>query len=103
MSKKEVPVAYVKHPITPEQKNALRAEGVRIVDAKFAPEGAEIVDLGGGDDADDEPKIPESAADIDKLKKDDLVELLKANGVENPTGNVPDMKADLKKIMFTSL
>ena len=34
--------AYVKHPVTPEQKASIRAKGLRIIDAKFAPAGADI-------------------------------------------------------------
>lgn len=42
MSKKK---AYVVHPITAEQKAELVGKGMKIVDAKFAPKGADIIDL----------------------------------------------------------
>lgn len=32
---------YEPHPVTPERKAELRAQGYRIVDAKFAPDGWE--------------------------------------------------------------
>ena len=35
-------IAYVKHPVSRELKNKVRGEGFRIIDAKFAPKGAEI-------------------------------------------------------------
>ena len=35
-------IAYVKHPISAEAKAEIRAKGLRIIDARFAPDGAEI-------------------------------------------------------------
>lgn len=32
-------IAYEPHPVTPERKAELRAQGFKIIDAKFAPEG----------------------------------------------------------------
>ncbi|WP_299945344.1 hypothetical protein [uncultured Ruegeria sp.] len=89
-------LAYVKHPITTEQKKALRGDGFKIIDARFAPEGAEIIDLSEGE----EIKIPESPEDIDGLKKAELEELLKRHGVENLKGKVDELKAALKQVMF---
>lgn len=37
---------YVKHPVTAEQKAKLKSKG-KILDAKFAPAGAEILDADG--------------------------------------------------------
>jgi hypothetical protein len=37
---------YVKHPVSPELKKKLRDQGLKIVDARFAPEDAKII---GGD------------------------------------------------------
>lgn len=34
-------IHYEPHPVTPERKAELRAQGFKIVDAKFAPEGFE--------------------------------------------------------------
>lgn len=34
-------IAYEPHPVTPERKAELRAEGYKIIDARFAPEGEE--------------------------------------------------------------
>ena len=36
------PIAYVKHPVSAETKAEIRAKGLRIIDAKFAPKGAPI-------------------------------------------------------------
>lgn len=42
---------YVVHPVTLEQKAELRKLG-KIVDARFAPEGEEIIDMTGDEPAD---------------------------------------------------
>ncbi len=34
---KELKIAYEPHPVSPERKAELRAQGFRIVDARFAP------------------------------------------------------------------
>lgn len=59
-------VAYVTHPTTPAVKAHLNAQGFRVVDAQFAPEGAEIIDsaaleaeLSGEPEGSD--KLPEGA------------------------------------------
>lgn len=39
-------IIYVIHPVSPEQKEKLSAKG-RIVDARYAPEGAKILDADG--------------------------------------------------------
>lgn len=50
-------IAYEKHPVAPERKRQLRAQGFKIVDARFAPpKGAE-------------PKAPEPKP-ADKGRKD---------------------------------
>lgn len=37
-------IIYEPHPVTPERKTDLRAQGLKIVDARFAPEGYEHPD-----------------------------------------------------------
>ena len=40
-------IVYVTHPCTTEQKKEILASGFdRVLDARFAPEGADIIDLG---------------------------------------------------------
>lgn len=39
----ERPIHYEPHPVTPERKAELVAQGFRIMDAKFAPKGAQPV------------------------------------------------------------
>ena len=53
------PIAYVTHPITPEVKRAITGKGFRILDAKFAPPGAEII--GGGSEKPAAPAAPPAA------------------------------------------
>ena len=46
-------IAYEKHPVSPERKKELRAQGYKILDARFAP---------------DEPKEPEAKPVQRKIK-----------------------------------
>lgn len=39
----ERPIAYEPHPVSPERKAELMAQGYRIIDAKFAPKDAKPV------------------------------------------------------------
>lgn len=40
-------VVFVVHPVTPEQKAKFRKAGAKVVDALFAPAGAEVYDADG--------------------------------------------------------
>lgn len=53
-------VIYIEHPVTPEQKKELRAQGYKIIDARFAPEDYEYPEQ----KADTAKKRP--AAQVDK-------------------------------------
>ena len=84
MSNHERPIAWEKHPVSPERKAELRAKGYQIIDAIFMPEGYE-------NPADDGE--PEGA------KKATVAELraaLEAKGVEVPEGA---KKADLQALL----
>lgn len=37
-------VKYVVHPVSPELKAKIRGEGFKIVDARFAPKGEQVLD-----------------------------------------------------------
>lgn len=50
----ETPVWYEPHPVTIERKEELRAQGYRIIDAAFKPEGHE--DQAESDNAANAPK-----------------------------------------------
>ena len=41
MSNHERPIAWEKHPVSPERKAELRAKGFQIIDAAFMPDGYE--------------------------------------------------------------
>lgn len=84
MSNHERPIAWEKHPVSPERKAELRAKGFQIIDAAFMPEGFEKP-------ADDSE--PEGA------KKATVAELraaLEAKGIEVPEGA---KKADLQALL----
>ncbi|WP_353338576.1 hypothetical protein [Pelagimonas sp. KU-00592-HH] len=102
---KDRKIAYVKHPITTAQKKEICAKGLRIIDARFAPEGADIIDPNAKTKTQSKSPAepPRSAEDVDKLLKSDLVNFLKGHGVEDPKGKVPELREQLKAIMFTNL
>lgn len=44
MDPKKKPIAYVTHPVTRSLKAYILGRGYRIIDAKFAPDGSDIID-----------------------------------------------------------
>ena len=60
-------IAYVVHPVTAEDKQAIREQGYKIIDAAFMPEGAEVYGV----------KVEPA-----KMKVGELREHLKALGIE---------------------
>ena len=80
-------VAYEPHPVTPERKAELRAQGFKIVDARFKPKEAA-------------PSVPQSLEDIEDLRKGEVREWLEAHGVSDIPPKVADMKDMLKRVMF---
>lgn len=84
-------IKYETHPVSPERKAELRAQGYRILDAKFAPKGQS-----------QPTKVP-SREDIDKMPKAEVVEWLEAHGVEEAEGKVGDLRAMLIQTLFADL
>lgn len=68
------PIAYEPHPVTPERKAELRAQGFTIIDAVFKP-------------VDHDKSDPEGAKKpSDGLKVEELKEALTAKGISIPEG-----------------
>lgn len=57
-------IVYEPHPVSPERKAELRREGKRIIDARFAPEGAKI----GGKATKAKAKAPAKPTEADELR-----------------------------------
>ena len=56
-------VLYIEHPVTPERKAELRAQGFKIIDARFKPAGAVEPETGSVDtNGDGKPSIDEVRA-----------------------------------------
>lgn len=112
---KEQKIIYEPHPVTAERKAELRADGYKIIDAVFAPQGharengptvAEYVAAGyfavnyppkGYVSVSTDDEIAEAIAaqaaeskPIDKLKVDELKALLTDKGIEIPEGAKKD-------------
>lgn len=87
-------VHYEPHPVSPERKAELMAQGVRIVDARFAPDDAVA------------PSAPpdltrEGVAAMDKA---DLLDLLDAHGWDGDKRlGVERLREALTEIMFVGL
>lgn len=78
----EQKIAYVEHPVSPERKAELRAQGFKIIDARFAPPG-EIV----------EPQDPDTNGD-GKLSVAEIRAALTAKGVEfDPKAKKAELQA----------
>lgn len=82
-------IAYEKHPVSAERKAELRAQGFKIIDARFKPEGAK-----------EEPKadVP-TRDDIATMKKGEVREWLEAHGADT-SGAVGEMRERLVAVMF---
>lgn len=88
---KDDKIAWEPHPVSPERKAELRAQGYRIIDARFAPEGAltpaaEAEEAGVGIDTNGDGKV--SVAELRAA--------LAERGIEVPTGA---KKADLQALL----
>jgi hypothetical protein len=84
-------IIYEPHPVSPERKAELRAQGYKIIDARFRPA------------TEPEAITRESIA---KMKRADVLDLLDAHGVD--LGEVADFKVGelrslLTEIMFADL
>lgn len=60
------PIVYCTHPVSPEIKAAILAEGGKIIDATFAPEGERMIDGQTGEDI--APPTPSKPAQRGKAK-----------------------------------
>lgn len=78
-------IAYVTHPVLPSVKAALRASKMQIEDARFAPEGAEIID--GQEEVEaalpDAPALTANA--VNAMRKPDLIAALTEQGIQPET------------------
>ena len=78
-------IAYEPHPVSPERKAELRAQGYKIIDARYAPV--------------QDPAIP-SREEIGTMKEAEIVVWLEAHGVTDPKGSVADLRDALVSIMY---
>ena len=83
-------IAYEPHPVSPERKAELRAQGFKIIDARFAPQPAQAP----------EEFNREAVAALPRV---DVLELLAAHGVTGVKGSLSELRARLAAIMFVDL
>lgn len=95
---KEQKIAYVVHPVSAKMKQSLRENGMKIVDARFAPEDAKIINphKKRGKAAVRQPK-----ASVDGIGTDSATsfseEQLRA-AIEAATGKAPHPSAKLETL-----
>ncbi|MFY0682611.1 MAG: hypothetical protein JXR13_18710 [Thalassovita sp.] len=65
-----------------------------MIAAHYKKVGAKVTVQGG---------IPETPEEVAKLKKTEVVDLLKAHGVEAPAGSVDELREQLANILFVNL
>jgi len=82
-------IAYEPHPVSSERKAELRAQGFKILDARFAPDGHKP-----------EPQGIPTRSEIATMKKADCIEWLDAHGVSEPQGTVADLRDMLRSVMY---
>lgn len=80
-------IVYEPHPVSPERKAELRAQGFKIIDAIFAPK-------------DETPTSIPTREDIAGMKRSEVVEWLQAHGVEAPKGRIEDLRAALERAIY---
>ena len=84
-------IHYEPHPVSPERKAELRAMGVKIVDARFAPQG--------------QPQMASMAVtrgDIAAMTKRDVVDLLEEHGADT-SGKVAELRERAISVMFVNI
>ncbi|MEP1330563.1 hypothetical protein [Pseudophaeobacter sp.] len=86
-------IAYEPHPVPKDRKAELRDQGFKIIDARFDPNRS-----------DEEAVKPlPTREEIAKMPKPELLEWLRAHGVEEPKGQIKDLRKRLTSIMFADL
>lgn len=95
-------VIYERHPVSPERKKELIAQGCKIIDARFAP--VDLVKPTGKDEQPtDEAKASAAtntgeAVDLDALDADQLRQLAKERGVNvHPNAGTDKIRAALRE------
>lgn len=81
-------IVYEPHPVSPERKAELRAQGCKIVDKRFEP-GTPVA-----------PAVDQFTPEgIAVMEREDVVDLLKLHGA-HARGKLPTLRARLTEIMF---
>lgn len=96
---KEQKIAYVVHPVSAKMKQSLRENGMKIVDARFAPEGAKIINP---HKKREKAPTPQSQATVDGIGTDSgnqFSEEQLRSAIEAATGKAPHPSAKLETLI----
>lgn len=96
---KEQKIAYVVHPVSAKMKQSLRENGMKIVDARFAPADAKIINP---HKKREKAPVPQPKASVDGIGTDSgnqfSEEQLRA-AIETATGKAPHPSAKLETLI----
>ncbi|OOC51208.1 hypothetical protein [Brucella intermedia] len=98
---KEREIAYVVHPVSQKLKEKLRADGFKIIDARFAPEDAKVINphkKRGKDDSQQQPTQPSDKGIGTDSGNQFSEEQLRA-AIETATGKAPHPSAKLETLI----
>lgn len=103
---KEREIAYVVHPVSQKLKEQLRADGFKIIDARFAPEDAKVINphkKRGKDDSQQQQAL--STGGIGTDSGDQFSEEKLRAAIETATGKAPhpNMKRENLVAYFNKL
>jgi len=97
---KELKIAYVVHPVSAKLKQSLRENGMKIIDARFAPEDAKVINphKKRGKDEGQQSQTP-SANGIGTDSGDQFSEEQLRAAIEAATGKAPHPSAKLETLI----
>ncbi|NKC29141.1 hypothetical protein [Brucella ciceri] len=96
---KEREIAYVVHPVSQKLKEKLRADGFKIIDARFAPEDAKVINPHKKRGKDEGQQQALSTGGIGTDSGDQFSEEQLRAAIEAATGKAPHPSAKLETLI----
>lgn len=90
-------IAYEPHPVSPERKAELRAQGFKIIDKRFQPKHL----IEEKPPVEEGPKGNPTKSEVATMKKSECVDFLVANGVGEPDGTVIELRAMVREFLYS--
>lgn len=96
---KEQKIAYVVHPVSAKMKQSLRENGMKIVDARFAPEDAKIINPHKKREKAPTPQSQATVVGIGTDSGNQFSEEQLRSAIEAATGKAPHPSAKLETLI----